>query len=63
MRKFQKKTIKEFQMFLEEMGLSIYGPHMVGNTQYPGCMDYSAEEIVKRRKLFDKDQIDISEDY
>lgn len=57
MKRYQKKTIKEFLIYLEGMGLGVYGPHMAGNTDYPGCMDYSAEEIVKRRKLTDKDEL------
>lgn len=57
MKRYQEKTVKEFLIYLESMGLGVYGPHMVDDTQYPGCMDYSAGEIVKRRKLFDKDKI------
>ena len=57
MKRYQKKTVKEFLAYLESMGLGVYGPHMVGDTDYPGCMDYSAEEIVKRRKLIDKDEL------
>lgn len=56
-KKYQKKTVKEFLIYLNSMGLSVYGPHMVDDVEYRGCMDYSAEDIVFRRKLFDTDAI------
>lgn len=57
MKKFQKKTLRELEAYLADMGLSIYGPHMEGDTQYPGCMDYDAEAIIERRKLKDSGKL------
>ena len=63
-KKLQQKTVQKFIDYLEDLGLSVYGPCMSKDgCEYPSHMDYDAEKIVTRRKLMDADAIFSSEDF
>ncbi len=64
MKRYQKKTVEQFMAYLEDIGLSVYGPNMtLEGEELDALMDYDAEDIVARRKHIDKDTLWSSEDY
>ena len=63
MKKLHKKTVQNFLDYLEDLGLSVYGPTMSEGVEYPSYMDYDANDIVNRRKLIDSDALFYSEDH
>lgn len=64
MKRYQKKTVEQFTAYLNDIGLSVYGPSMtLEGEELPALMDYSAEEIVARRKHIDNDTLWSEEDY
>lgn len=55
MRHYQKKTVEKFMAYLNEMGLSVYGPSMTPDGEETGAlMDYDADTVVARRKYITK---------
>lgn len=57
MTKPQNKTIRNVVKHLEILGLSVYGPNMDVDTGQEFCalMDYSADDVIKRRKYIEND--------
>lgn len=58
-KRYTKKTIEGILKHFEELGLSVYGPYMHDNKERCGCMDYDANDIVNRRKLIEKNTLEI----
>lgn len=55
MKCYQKKTVEKFMAYLNEMGLSVYGPSMTTEGEETGAlMDYDADAVVARRKYITK---------
>lgn len=55
MARYQKKTIEKFIEYLNEMGLSVYGPSMTPDGEETGAlMDYDADTVVARHKYITK---------
>lgn len=55
MKHYQKKTVEQFMEYLNEMGLSVYGPSMTPEGEETGAlMDYDADTVVARRKYITK---------
>ncbi len=48
--KYTKKSIEGFMQHLSELGLSVYGPCMRNQIEYPSLMDYNVDDIINRRK-------------
>lgn len=47
---YTKKAIEGFMQHLSELGLSVYGPCMKEEIEYPSLMDYNVDDIINRRK-------------
>lgn len=61
-KRYHKKTVEQFMMYLQDIGLSVYGPSMtLEGEELPALMDYDAEHIVARRKHIDKETLWSSE--
>lgn len=55
MTRYQKKTIEKFIEYLNEMGLSVYGPSMTPEGEETGAlMDYDVDTVVARYKYITK---------
>lgn len=55
MKRYQKKTVEQFMAYLNEMGLSVYGPSMTPEGEETGAlMDYDVDTVVARRKYITK---------
>lgn len=55
MKRYQKKTVEQFMEYLNEMGLSVYGPSMTPEGEETGAlMDYDADTVVARYKYITK---------
>ena len=55
----QKKTLTSVFAWLEEQGLSVYGPYidLDSGQSYGGCSDYTVEDTIKLAKLNKDDAI------
>lgn len=42
---------------LAELGLSVYGPCMKDEVEYPSLMDYNVDDIINRRKCIQNDSL------
>lgn len=60
--KYSEKTVQKFLDYLNKIGLSVYGNHMVNGVDYGGCMDYESDQIILRRKLIEKGKLISSRD-
>lgn len=47
---YTKKALEGFMQHLSELGLSVYGPCMKDEVEYPSFMDYDVDDIINRRK-------------
>lgn len=55
MTRYQKKTVEKFIEYLNEMGLSVYGPSMTPEGEETGAlMDYDADTVVARYRYITK---------
>lgn len=55
MARYQKKTVEKFMEYLNEMGLSVYGPSMTSEGEETGALiDYDADTVVARYKYITK---------
>lgn len=64
MTRYQKKTIEKFMEYLNEMGLSVYGPSMTPDGEETGAlMDYDVDTILARRKYITKGDLRKFEGY
>lgn len=60
--KYSEKTVQKFVDYLNEIGLSVYGNHMINGVDCGGCMDYESDQIILRRKLVEKGKLISSRD-
>ena len=60
--KYSEKTVQKFMDYQNEIGLSVYGNHMINGVDYAGCMDYDSDHIILRRKLVEKSKLISSRD-
>lgn len=64
MKRYQKKTVEKFMAYLNEMGLSVYGPSMTPDGEETGAlMDYDVDTILARRKYITKGNLRKFEGY
>lgn len=64
MKRYQKKTVEKFMVYLNEMGLSVYGPSMTPDGEETGAlMDYDVDTILARRKYITKGNLRKFEGY
>ena len=64
MKRYQKKTVEKFMVYLNEMGLSVYGPSMTPEGEETGAlMDYDVDTILTRRKYITKGDLRKFEGY
>lgn len=64
MKRYQKKTVEKFMTYLNEMGLSVYGPSMTPDGEETGAlMDYDVDTILARRKYITKGDLRKFEGY
>lgn len=64
MKRYQKKTVEQFMEYLNEMGLSVYGPSMTPDGRETGAlMDYDVDTILARRKYITKGDLRKFEGY
>ena len=64
MKRYQKKTVEKFMAYLNEMGLSVYGPSMTPDGEETGAlMDYDVGTILARRKYITKGDLRKFEGY
>lgn len=54
---YTKKAIEGFMQHLSELGLSVYGPCMRDEVEYPSLMDYNTDDIINRRKCIQDDSL------
>lgn len=59
MRRPTRKTIETVLAHLQSLDLSVYGPNMDVDTgeELEALMDYTADDIIKRRKHIEKDTL------
>lgn len=64
MTRYQKKSVEKFMAYLNEMGLSVYGPSMTPDGWETGAlMDYDADTILARHKYITKGDLHKFEGY
>ena len=54
---YTKKSLEGFMQHLAELGLSVYGPCMKDEVEYPSLMDYNVDDIINRRKCIQDDSL------
>lgn len=55
MKRYHKKTVEKFMAYLNEIGLSVYGPSMTLDGGETGAlMDYDVDAVLARRKNISK---------
>lgn len=61
----QDRTIRQVVAYLESMGLGVYGPNtdLSDGELRGGFMDLSGDEVVKYRKLHEKDAFWVPEEF
>lgn len=64
MRRPRSQTIRDVINYLESIDLAIYGPcvHLDSGLIYPSQMDYDADDVIKYRNLYEKDQLEYIND-
>jgi hypothetical protein len=60
----QDKTLKNVVQYLEDIGLSVYGPNvdLESGIRFHALRDFNPEEVIKYRKLYEYDNIIDSEE-